>query len=87
MILAESQWFSPNLPEIGSYFYDIFNNYKKYEKGATLQYHKSKNNFSYKEMRNLLGSTLDTYVPDFPEEVELKLPELNLPKLKKIENV
>ena len=33
-------------------------------------------------MVDLLGTYLDEYIPDFPKQVELKLPEL--PKLEKI---
>ena len=65
----------------------MFVNYKQYTKGATLQYHKSKNNFNYDKMVQALDDILEIYVPEFPEAVKLNLPKLNLPKLNKIENV
>ena len=51
--------------------------------------------FSLKRMTKELGKILDNYVPDFPKEVELKLPKLKkvgqkvkpkieLPKLKRV---
>ncbi len=81
MILEESKWFSPDTQESQQYLHDTHVNYKKYEKKALLQYHKSKNNFSYEGMKDLLGQTLEIYLPEFPHEVRLNLPKLDLPKL------
>jgi len=89
MILAESGWFAPNIMEVSQHMQDMFTNYKGYEKGAMLQYHKSKNNFSFEGMKNILELFLDK-VPTFPKPIKLKLPKINkieLPKIKKIENV
>lgn len=89
MILAESGWFSPNTMEASQHLVNMFENYKSYEKGTMLQYHKSKNNFSFEEMKNVLSLLLDK-IPEFPKEVKLQLPKLKkieLPKLKKLENV
>jgi len=87
MILPESKWFSPNLIEINQHLLNMFENYKSYEKGAKLQYHKSKNNFNFDTMKTVLDNYLGIYIPDFPEEVKLELPKLNLPKLNKLANV
>tara|TARA_Y100000385_G_C13070377_1_gene628737 strand:- start:479 stop:1771 length:1293 start_codon:yes stop_codon:yes gene_type:complete len=87
MILEESHWFSPNTLEVSNHLHSIFNDYKTYEKGALLQYHKSKNNFSFNKMKDLLSKQLETHTPEFVEEVKLNLPKLNLPKLKRLENV
>ena len=35
-------------------------------------------------MRDLVGDILEENIPEFPEQVELKLPSLNLPKLEKL---
>jgi len=89
MILQESGWFAPNIMEIQQHMQNMFVNYKGYEKGATLQYHRSKNNFSFEGMKEVLELLLDK-VPEFPKAVELQLPKLKkieLPKLKKVENV
>lgn len=87
MILPESKWFSPNLMEVNQHLLNMFENYKTYEKGAKLQYHKSKNNFNFDTMKTVLDNYLNVYIPDFPEEVKLELPKLNLPKLNKLTNV
>jgi len=86
MILKEGKWFSLNVQQASQYLQDMFVNYKNYEKGAKLQYHKSKNNFSFEKMKETMSNTFDIYVPDFPEEIKLELPKLNLPKLKKLED-
>ena len=39
-----------------------------------------------RKMVEQLEGYLNQYVPEFPKEVKLELPKLNLPKLKKIEN-
>lgn len=86
-ILKDAKWFSPNHGEIGQYLKDIFENYKKYVALARTQAHKSKTEFSFDKMKDLLGERLDELVPEFPKEVKLKLPELKkieLPKLKKL---
>jgi hypothetical protein len=81
MILAESQWFSPHHPEVGHSLKDMFENYKNYTDGGKRQAYKSKNEFSWEAMKSLLESRLDELIPEFPKQVELKLPKLNLPSL------
>jgi hypothetical protein len=87
MILEEAEWFSPDLSETAYHLENMFKNHKSYEKGAMLQYHKSKNAFSYNAMKETLNDLLQNYIPEFPEEIKLELPKLSLPKLKKSENV
>ena len=41
-------------------------------------------NFNYEKMVETLSDLMVRYVPDMPKQVELTLPKLNLPKLKKI---
>jgi len=83
MILAESQWFSPYHNQIFNALKDVFENYKKYTDGAKRQAYKSKNEFSWEAMQTLLDSYLTNLIPEFPKQIELKLPKLNLPKLEK----
>lgn len=88
MILKESQWFTPNPIEVGKAFEDVYKNYAKYKELAKRQGYKSRTEFSYDKMRETLDTLLTQYVPEFPKQVQLKLPQLNkieLPKLKKIE--
>ena len=87
-LLKEAQWFNPNYGEIGNYFKDVFENYKKYTEGAKRQAYRSKTEFSWEKMRDKLDSLLTQYIPEFPQAVQLKLPilkKINLPQLKKIE--
>ena len=35
-------------------------------------------------MKELVGNILDKNIPEFPKQMELKLPKLELPKLQKI---
>ena len=73
----------------------IFKDYKKYTMNATKLGKVNQSLFSLKKMTEELGKILDKYIPEFPKEVELKLPKLkkvgeqtkpkiNLPKLKRV---
>ena len=44
----------------------------------------NKNEFSLDKMTELLGTLLESNVPEFPKQVQLSLPKLELPKLKKL---
>jgi hypothetical protein len=84
MILPESQWFSPNHPEIGNSLLGVYNNYKKHLENAKRQGFYSRTNFSYEKMKEKLKEILDKNIPEFPKQIELKLPQLKkieLPKL------
>jgi glycosyltransferase involved in cell wall biosynthesis len=88
MLLKESQWFSVDTGQVGARIKDMFENYKTYIDGAKRQAYKSKNEFSWDKMKEKLDSLLTQYVPEFPKEIKLQLPQLKkleLPKLKKVE--
>jgi hypothetical protein len=78
IILAESSWFTPNDAEVGDKLKDVFENYNKYLDGAKRQSYKSKTEFSFDKMTELI----DKYLDEAPKQVDIKLP--TLPKLKKI---
>jgi len=83
MIIPESGWFSVNLAEIKYYLKDICEDYNKYLEGAKRQAYKSKTQFSFDKMKELLCMNLEV----IPKKIELKLPTLKkieLPSLKKI---
>ena len=87
-LLPESQWFSPDHGQIGFYLKDVFENYKNYTEKAKRQAFKSKNEFSWDKMKEKTDELLTKYVPEFPKEIQLKLPQLKkieLPKLKTLE--
>ena len=88
-LLKESQWFSVDQAQSGVYINDMFENYKNYIDGAKRQAYKNKNEFSWEKMKEKLDEILTQYIPEFPKQVQLKLPNLKkieLPKLKKVEN-
>jgi glycosyltransferase involved in cell wall biosynthesis len=85
MILAESQWFTPNDGDVANAYKNVYENYNKYLEKSKRQAHYSKTNFSFDKMAEILNNILETKTP---KQVELKLPQLKkieLPKLKKAE--
>ena len=82
--VKEAQWFNVNPMEVNHYLKDIFENYKKYQNNANRQTYKSKTEFSWDKMKEKLDSILTSRIPEFPKEIQLQLPKLELPKLQKI---
>ena len=85
--VKEAQWFNVNPMEVNHYLKDIFENYKKYQNNANRQTYKSKTEFSWDKMKEKLDTILTSRIPEFPKEIQLKLPNLKkieLPKLQKI---
>ena len=81
MITKESQWFSPHHAEIGKALKDVFENYKNYVDGGKRQAYHSKTNFNWDKMKENLDKLLNNNLPKFSIEMELILPDLNLPTL------
>jgi len=82
-LVPESQWFSPDHNQVAGYLKDVYDNYKKYTDGAKRQTYRSKTMFCFDEMKKLIGTYLEQYIPEFPKQVQVKLPTLNkinLPK-------
>ena len=95
MYVQGSQWFTVNYQTVSTVMKDMFSSYKKYTLNAKKLGMVNKSKFSLDAMTRELGKILDKYVPEFPKEVELKLPKLKkvgdttpskitLPKLKKV---
>jgi glycosyltransferase involved in cell wall biosynthesis len=87
MILRESQWFTPDPVEVGRALKEVYDDYDKWKTAAKRQGHKSRTQFSYDNMRETVDNLLTQYVPEFPKQVQLKLPQLKkieLPKLQKV---
>lgn len=82
MILQEAKWFQPDDLQVNQSFKNIFKDYKKYSiLGKKLGF-RNRKDFSFEKMQELLNKKLDEYLPEFPKQVKLELP--NLPKLKKL---
>ena len=73
MILAESQWFTPNDASVAEAFKNVYSDYKKYLELSKRQAHHAKTNFSFDKMAEVLDNILESKVP---KQVELKLPKL-----------
>jgi glycosyltransferase involved in cell wall biosynthesis len=82
MILADSQWFTPNDGEVAEAFKSVYNDYDKHLEKAKRQSHFAKTNFSFDKMAEVLDNIFENKIP---KQVELKMPKIELPKLKKIE--
>jgi len=88
MLLAEAEWFNVDHGHVGHYLKDVFENYKGYAENAKRQGFQSRTKFSFDAMKEKLGKLFTDKIPEFPKNVQLKLPQLKkieLPKLKKIE--
>lgn len=86
MILQESSWFTPDPQQVGVAFQEVFTNYNKYLNKSKRQEYRSRTKFSFEEMKTTLGYCLDRHLPEFPKQIQLKLPTLKkieLPKLTK----
>lgn len=76
VLLNESQWFKPDDNQAGHALVDVFDKYKDYQEKAKRLAYRNKQNFSFDKMTEILGEVLTKYVPEFPKQVELKLPKL-----------
>ncbi len=89
-ILKESQWFTADYNVAAGAMLEVFSNYNKYLSNSKKMSYYNKNTFSLEMMQKKLNWFFEKNVPEFPEELELKLPEsvnklktIKLPKLKK----
>lgn len=87
IILQEAQWFSPDISDINKSLKDVYKNYKKWLVKAKRQGRHSRVNFNYEAMVETLKTILDTNIPEFPKQLDISLPSLTLPKLKKVNEV
>lgn len=81
MILTEAKWFSPDDAAVGRILKTVHKDYKKFLSLSKRQGHKSRTEFSYEKMVEVLGDLITKNVPEFPQQIELNLPKLDLPKL------
>lgn len=87
ILMKEFQWFGVDQNAAISIMADIFKNYKPYKEGAVRQAKKNKNEFSFEKMVEQLDEYLTQYAPKPVNQIKLELPKLQLPKLKKLEDV
>ncbi|MCP4482425.1 MAG: glycosyltransferase [bacterium] len=85
-LIPESKWFQVDPKDLKSSLKTIYKKYKEYSIKGKQQKHYVKTNFSWDKMSTLIYSILDdkNKVPEIAQQVELKMPTISLPKLKKI---
>lgn len=81
IILEQASWFKPDDNSVHQGYKSIFENYKKYTELSKRQAYKSKTTFSFEKMQEELDRLFSSYIPEFPKQVELTLPKLEVPKL------
>lgn len=82
IILEGSQWFFPDDELVGKGYKNIVKNYKELLTKAKKLGYQNSQNFSFEAMVKLIKKYLDNYLPEFPKQVPLEIPNLDLPKLK-----
>jgi hypothetical protein len=94
-LLAQASWFKADAIEVGKAYKNIFKHYKKYVTYAKKLAFQNKTTFSFDNMVVKLDTLFKQYIPEFAQQVQLKLPKLKkvgastppaikLPKLKKV---
>ena len=81
VILPESQWFKPDDNQVANAYKMIFKQYKKWLPKAKQLGFKNSKEFTLEKMAEKLDTILQSNLPEFPKQVELELPKLDLPKL------
>jgi hypothetical protein len=84
VLIPESSWFQADDAQVGKGYKDIVKNYKKYLTKAKRLGHKNRTEFSYGKMVEKIDEYLTQYTSNLTKQVELNLPKLDLPKLKKV---
>ena len=100
VILEESQWFTIDYGYASKTLLDVWKNNKNYISRAKKQGSQNRLKFTLDNMKKEFTNMVEKYIPEFPKQVELKLPKLkkvggntnqklnmpNLPKLKKVQS-
>ena len=84
IIIKEAKWFQADEAQTGQSFKSVFDKYKKFEELGRRQRHYVKTNFSLDKMAEKLDLILSQRLPEFPKQVQLELPKIQLPKLQKL---
>ena len=81
MIITEASWFTPSDSDVSKAYKKTFKHYKDCLPGSRKQRRLILDNFTFKDMAIKLDSLLEENLPDFPKQIQLTLPKLDLPKL------
>ena len=83
-LIKEAQWFKISPTHAISSLKEVYKHYKKYHQRSKKQRYYAIKNYSWEKMKELVNVKLDTNLPQFAQQVELKIPKLNIPKLNKV---
>ena len=86
-LLKEAQWFTVDYGYASKMLIDVLKNYKRWKQLATRQRYFVNSNFTesaVSKQYDLLLDLIESGTDSIPEQVELKLPKLKLPKLQKV---
>jgi len=83
-LIKEGEWFKVSSAHAGQTMVNVFEKYQEFKKKSKQQALYSKSNFSFNKMKELVDKVLDANIPEFPKQVELNMPSLDLPKLQKL---
>ncbi len=84
VLLQEAQWMTVDYGYGASMMRSVFEGYKDVAPMGKKQANNIKKNFSLDAMNTKLMEYLDKYVPEFPKQVALKLPQLKKIELSKL---
>jgi glycosyltransferase involved in cell wall biosynthesis len=76
IIIKDSSWFAPDVPQAMNAMAAVVMEYKKFKDKAYDLAVENRKKFSYDAIRQRTFELLDQYVPEFPDQVEIKLPKL-----------
>lgn len=84
-LIQESEWFKVSSPHVGSVLQDVFSNYNKFKLKSKQQAKYSQSNFSWDKMKELVNNILNHNIPNFPKQLDLNMPQIDLTNLQKVE--
>ena len=82
-VIPESKWFNVDLQSFANATTAVFSDYESYLRRGKSQGTKNIKEFSLEAMQNKIDNIFNEYIPEFPKQVKLNLPKLQLPKLDK----
>ena len=83
-IVKGGSWYEANLDAAGQKMLEVWQNYSKFTQKGKQQMKYATSKFSMDKMNNLIAEYVEAADKAVPEQVQLQLPKLQLPKLQKI---
>ena len=80
MILAESEWFRPELKDIGYSLNNVFEVYDEWLENAKKQGSHSRNNFSFNSMKEQIKDIFSKNLTKLPKKMDLNIGKIEMPK-------